>query len=127
GAAGTERSVLDDVRRLPRHPLALYAAQHILQHAVAPVRKNHAGAQSSLEGGAWQVWPGSARGERGDVEAVAHGAIPVRGISRGLKWNAAAGEILREPAPGSEVQLLGALELREVTLQARPLGQQAED
>src|ERR1039458_2986914 len=100
-------------RRLPRPPLALHTVQHFLQHAVAPVRKHHAGAQRSLEGGAWQVRPRRARGERGDVQAVAHGAIPISRIRRVLKWYAAAGEILREATPGSEVQLLGALELRE--------------
>src|ERR1039458_750535 len=41
-------------------------------------------------------------------------------------WSA-AGEILRETTPGGEIQFLGVLELGEVAVQPRTLGQQAED
>ena len=56
---------------------------------------------------------------------------PLRGSSmssrRHFERNAAAGEILREAAPGGEVELIGPLELRQVAFQARAFRQQAED
>ena len=61
------------------------------------------------------------------MQAVSHGAIPIVGVRRVLKRNATAGEILREAAPGSEIQLFGLLELREIAFQARAFGEQAED
>ena len=71
--------------------------------------------------------PRGAGGEGGDVQALARGAVPVGGIGGVFEGDAAAGEILREAAPGGEIQLLGVLELGEVAFQARALGQQAED
>ena len=47
-----------------------------------------------------------------DVQALARRAIPVRGVGGVFEGNAAAGEILREAAPGGEIQFLGVLELR---------------
>jgi len=46
---------------------------------------------------------------------------------RVFEGDAPAREVLREAAPGGEVQLVGRLQLRQVTVQARSLGQQAED
>src|SRR5260370_27743689 len=44
-----------------------------------------------------------------------------------LKRNAAVGEVLRESAPRREIQLVGLLQLRKITFQARTLGEQPED
>ena len=49
------------------------------------------------------------------------GAIPVSRVGRVLERNAAAGEVLREAAPGGEIQLLGVLELRQVISSRGPL------
>ena len=54
-------------------------------------------------------------------------ALPERDRAGVLERDAAAGEILRESAPGSEVQLLGFLQLREIAVQARAFGKQSED
>ena len=54
-------------------------------------------------------------------------SFPILRRARVFERDAAAGVILREAAPGSEVQLFGFLQLGEITFQARTLGQQAED
>ncbi len=41
--------------------------------------------------------------------------------------NAAAGIVLRETAPGGEVELVGSLQLREITFQTRTFGEQTKD
>ena len=61
------------------------------------------------------------------MQALAGRAIPIGGVSGVFEGDAAAGEILREASPSSEIQLLGVLELGKVAVQPRTLGQQAED
>src|SRR5271157_5034754 len=91
------------------------------------MREEHAGAQGALDGGSGKIRAGGARGKGRDVQALAHGAIPVGRIGGVFKGDAAAGEVLREPAPGSEIELIGGLELGEIAFQAGTLGQQPED
>ena len=63
----------------------------------------------------------------GIFRGIARGAIPVGRICGVLERNAAVGEILREAAPGGEVELVGLLQLRQIAFETRPFGQQAED
>ena len=49
------------------------------------------------------------------------GAFPDRNRAGMLEGNPPAGEVLREAAPGREIQLVGGLELRQVSFQARTL------
>ena len=44
-----------------------------------------------------------------------------------FKRNSPAGIVLREPTPRRKVEFLGALQLRQIALQPRTLGQQPED
>ena len=126
-AGGAQRLLFDALRGTARHALGLYAGQDVLQHAVAPLREDHAGAQRAFDRGTRQIGPAGARGKRRDVQAVARRAIPIRGVGGVFEGDAAAGEILREASPGGEIQLLGVLQLREVAVQPRTFGQQAED
>ncbi len=127
GAGRSQGALLHAFGGTPRQALAFHAGQRALQHAVAPVGKDHAGAQRALDRGGGQIRAGCAGGKGGDVQAFARGAVPVGRIRRALKGNAAAGEVLRKTAPTGEIQLLGGLELIEIAFQPRPLGQQAED
>src|ERR1039457_3582383 len=100
---------------------------NVVEHAAVPIGADHAGAERALNGRSGQIRPRSAGRERRDVQALAAGAIPIGGIGRRFERDAAAREVLREPAPGGEIQLIGALQLRQVAIQARPLRQKAED
>ena len=125
--AGPRRVLFHHFRGPARRALGLHAAGDFLQHAVAPVGEHHAGAQRAFDGGGGKIRPGSAGGEGRDVQAVARRAVPIGRIGGVLEGDAAAGEVLRKSAPGGEIQLLGVLELRQVVVQPRPLGQQAEN
>ena len=126
-AAAADRLLFDALRGTARRPVALHAAEHVLQHAVAPLREDHAGAQRALDRGGRKILTAGAGREGRNVQALARRAIPIRGVGGILERHAAAGEILREAAPTGEIQLLGVLELREIAFQARTFGQQAED
>jgi hypothetical protein len=125
----SERLLFHAFRRTPRKPFGLHLGGPTTscnmpsrQFAnTMPVRR------APLMAGAGQVRAGSAGGERRYMQALAGGAVPIGRISRVLERDAAAGEVLREAAPGSELELVGGLELGQVAVQARSFGEQAED
>jgi hypothetical protein len=126
--AGRPQSVLFDRFGGPaRRALGLHTVGDLLQHAVAPVGEHHAGAQRALDGGGGKIRSGSAGGERRDMQAVAGRPVPIGGIGGVLEGDAAPGEVLRESAPGGEIQLFGRFELIQVAFETRSLGQQPEN
>src|SRR5262249_21658162 len=80
-----------------------------------------------FDGGRGKIRARRSGRECGDVQALACRAVPVVRIRRVLERNAPSRKILRKPTPRREVQLVGFLELRQVTFQARTLRQQPED
>src|ERR1019366_2811336 len=73
------RLLFDALRRTPWHTLRLDARQNVLQHAVAPLREHHAGAQRALDRRARQIGSAGAGGERRNGQALARRAIPIGG------------------------------------------------
>ena len=61
------------------------------------------------------------------MQVLASGALPMRRAGRVFKLDAPAGEILGKAAPGRKVEFLRAFQLAQITVEARPFRQEAEN
>ncbi len=88
---------------------------------------HHAGSQRAFDGGAGEIGTARPSAERRDEQIFGARFLPILRRARMLERNATPGVILREAAPGCEIQLVGFLQLRQIAFQARTLGEQPED
>src|SRR5580704_3491749 len=128
GAGGSQRGFLDRNRRSARQPAFRFdTSGKIGDEAFRQAAVNYAGAKRAFDGGAGKIRAAGAGAEGGDEQVLGVRPLPILRGARMFKRDAAAGVVLREAAPGSEIQLVGFLELREITFQARTFGQEPED
>ena len=113
-------------RRGIRPSDSMRVARSVMKRSVSrpcttPVRN------APLMRGARKIRAARTGAERRDEQMLGVRSLPVLRGAGMFERNAAAGVILREAAPGGEIQLVGFLQLREIAFQARSFGQQAED
>ena len=104
-----------------------FASAKFGQQALGQASMNHARAKRAFDGGAGKIGTAGASAKRGNEQMLGVRSLPILRGTGVFKRDAAAGIVLREAAPGGEVELVGLFQLREITFQARAFGEQAED
>src|SRR5271167_3444563 len=88
---------------------------------------HHARSERALDRGGRKIRAPRAGGKSGNEQMLGLRPLPEGRAAGMFEGDAASRIILREPAPGREIQLLGSLELAQVAFQARSFGEQPED
>src|SRR2546422_10117771 len=99
--------IFGHLARVAQRTLTRGSRGDVAQRSFFESGENHSRAQRTFDGGAGKVLSRSSRGKCRNVQALARRAFPEGAVGGVLEWNAPAGEVLRETAPGGEGQLCG--------------------